>query len=71
MNDNQSDQETATSVFLAAAGIPVPAAEISKIAEMQRNAADARSALRALRLMETEPVTHFTARDAGTGGDRA
>ncbi|HVB64302.1 MAG TPA: hypothetical protein VNE17_06195 [Nitrolancea sp.] len=61
MNDNQSDQETATSVLLSSAGIPVPATEIGKIAQMQRNAANARLALRAMRLLETEPVTSFAA----------
>jgi hypothetical protein len=62
MNDNQPDQNSATSVMLTAAGIPVPDAEVSKIAQMQRNAADARLVLRALRLMETEPVTVFASR---------
>jgi hypothetical protein len=70
MNDNQPDQERATSVMLAAAGIPVPNAEVSKIAQMQRNAADARLVLRALRLMEAEPVTVFASRDMNTEDGR-
>jgi len=62
MTDDQPNQEITTSVLLSSAGIPVPATEIGKIAQMQRNAANARLALRAMRLLETEPVTSFDAR---------
>ena len=68
MDNDKQEQSDTISVMLDEAGIPVPAAEIGKIARMHRNATSSRQALRALRLMETEPATILAPDETETDG---